>query len=91
MKDLGPLRYFLGIEVDQVPQGFFLSQNKYTLDLLQSYNMPGCKPLKLPLDPKLQLHCGTPLPKAEPYQRLFGKLIYLTITRPDIFLHCPCP
>lgn len=84
MKDLGPLRYFLGIEVDQVPQGLFLSQKKYTLDLLHSYNMHGCKPLKLPMDPKLQLHTGNPLPKAEPYQRLIGKLIYLTITRPDI-------
>ena len=59
MKDLGPLRYFLGIEVDHVPQGFFLSQKKYTLDPLQSYNMQGCKPLKLPMDPKLHLHHGT--------------------------------
>ncbi|CAO2827937.1 unnamed protein product [Amaranthus hypochondriacus] len=60
--------------------------------------MQVCKPLKLPMDPKLHLHYGTPLPKAEPYQRLIGKLIYLTITRPDIsytvhvlskFMHSP--
>lgn len=98
MKDLGPIRYILGIEVDQVPQGFFLSQKKYTLDLLQSYNMQSCKPLKLPMDPKLQLNSGKPLPKVESYQRLIGKLIYLTITRPHIsytvhvlsqFMHSP--
>ena len=46
--------------------------------------MQSCKPLRLLMDPKLQLNSGIPLPKAEPYQRLIGKLIYLTITRPDI-------
>jgi hypothetical protein len=29
MSDLGPLRYFLGIEVSSTPQGFYLSQEKY--------------------------------------------------------------
>jgi hypothetical protein len=34
MSDLGPLRYFLGIEISCMPEGFFLSQEKYILDLL---------------------------------------------------------
>ena len=34
MKDLGPLKYFLGIEVSQSDKGIFLSQRKYVLDLL---------------------------------------------------------
>jgi hypothetical protein len=29
MSDLGPLRYFLGIEISSTPEGFFLSQEKY--------------------------------------------------------------
>ena len=71
---------------------------RYTLNLLASYNMQTCKPLKLPMNVNLQLRTDTPLPKAEPYQRLIGKLIYLTITRPDIaytlhvlskFMHSP--
>ena len=33
MKDLGSLKYFLGIEVLRSKQGIFLSQQKYTLDL----------------------------------------------------------
>jgi hypothetical protein len=33
MSDLGPLRYFLGIEISTL-EGFFLSQEKYIQDLL---------------------------------------------------------
>lgn len=87
MKDMGGIRYFLGIEVDHTPQEYFLSQRKYTLDLLKEYGLDKCKPLRLPMDThlKLQLGFGDPLPNPEPYQRLVGKLIYLTISRPDIF------
>jgi hypothetical protein len=34
VKDMGPLKYFLGIEVERTSQGFFLSQRKYTTDVL---------------------------------------------------------
>lgn len=39
MKDLGELRYFLGIEVDRSHQGIFLSQKKYINDLITQYGM----------------------------------------------------
>lgn len=86
MKDLGDLRYFLGIEVDRTEHGIFLSQRKYVTDLLREYNLLHCRPLKLPMDTHLKLlaNSGDPLPHPEDYQRLVGKLIYLTITRQDI-------
>lgn len=78
MKDMGILRYFLGIQVDHCNQGLFLSQKKYVQDLLTEYGMDNSKPVKLPMDnhTKLSSHTGTPLSHFEPYQKLVGKLIY---------------
>ncbi|XP_048501622.1 uncharacterized mitochondrial protein AtMg00810-like [Beta vulgaris subsp. vulgaris] len=100
MKDMGELRYFLGIEVDGSSQGIFLSQRKYVQDMLEEYKLTQCRPLKLPMDTHVKLlsTSGEPLTQPETYQRLIGKLIYLTLTRPDIaytvhvlsqFMHSP--
>ncbi|RVX05106.1 Retrovirus-related Pol polyprotein from transposon RE1 [Vitis vinifera] len=50
MKDLGPLKYFLGIEVSRSSEGIFLSQRKYALDLLQETKMSGCQPVNTPIE-----------------------------------------
>ncbi|KAB2632525.1 hypothetical protein D8674_028772 [Pyrus ussuriensis x Pyrus communis] len=99
IKDLGVLRYFLGIEMATSHKGFFLNQRKYVLDLLKEANMSDAKPVPTPLDIKLKVGLeGQSLPNISYYQRLVGKLIYLTITRPDItytvsivsqFMHSP--
>lgn len=34
INNLGPLKYFLGIEIACSPKGFVISQRKYTLDIL---------------------------------------------------------
>lgn len=85
IKDLGVLKYFLGIEMATSHKGLFLNQRKYVIDLLKEANMSNAKPAITPLDSKLKLSLeGTPLTNISYYQRLVGKLIYLTITRPDI-------
>jgi hypothetical protein len=43
IKDLGSLKYFLGIEVAKSKHGIFMSQRKYILDLLKETGMLGCK------------------------------------------------
>jgi hypothetical protein len=45
MKDLGELRYFLGIEVIQSPKGIWLLQRQYALNKLYEYGMTSCKPI----------------------------------------------
>ena len=50
MKDLGELRYFLGIEVICTNEGIWLSQRQYALDMLTKYGMAKCKPITMPLD-----------------------------------------
>ncbi|WVZ69160.1 hypothetical protein U9M48_017995 [Paspalum notatum var. saurae] len=85
VKDLGQLRYFLGIEVSRGRKAIFLSQRKYVLDLLQETIMIGCRPATTPIDQNHRLirDSGKPVDR-KCYQRLVGKLIYLSHTRPDI-------
>ncbi|CAA7044030.1 unnamed protein product [Microthlaspi erraticum] len=86
MKDLGKLKYFLGIEVARNADGFFLSQRKYALDILAESGLLASKPALTPmeLNHKLSLATGEPLADPQRYRRLVGRLIYLTFTRPEL-------
>lgn len=85
IKDLGQLRYFLGIKVARSMKGICVSQQKYALDLLTETDITVCKPIATSNDAN---HCftadvGDRLIDASKYQRLVDPL-YLTITRLDI-------
>ncbi|GJR54518.1 uncharacterized mitochondrial protein-like protein [Tanacetum coccineum] len=86
VKDLGPLKYFLGIEVAKTSDGLVLSHRKYTLDILKDSGKLGCKPSSFPIEQGLKLDKGENEPSidASPYRRLIGWLLYLQATRPDI-------
>ncbi|XP_042067375.1 uncharacterized mitochondrial protein AtMg00810-like [Salvia splendens] len=100
MKDLGLLKYFLGIEVLRSKRRIFINQRKYILDLLAEIGMIDCKPADAPIvqNHGLQLKKGGRQADRGRYQRLVGKLIYLSHTKPDIayvvgvvsqFMHAP--
>ena len=86
MKDLGELRYFLGIEVIRTKEGIWLSQRQYALDMLSKYGMADCKPIAMPLDQNLKLRAdeGQVLEDVTMYRKIVGSLIYLTISQPDL-------
>jgi hypothetical protein len=86
LKDLGPLHYFLGIEVVRRPDGFFLHQKKYTHELLDHAGMLNCTPVSTPVDTKAKLSAtdGSPTPDASLYRSIVGALQYLTLTRPKL-------
>ena len=56
IKDLGQLRYFLGMEVARSHKGILVSQRKYTLDLLKERSMLGCKLAVTPMYPTSKIH-----------------------------------
>ncbi|XP_062119137.1 uncharacterized mitochondrial protein AtMg00810-like [Humulus lupulus] len=86
LKALGPLKYFLGFELARSTAGIFLSQRKYTLELLEDTGFLGSKPTKTPMDPKVKLHDETtqPLDNPSAFRQLIGRLLYLTHSRPNI-------
>lgn len=86
MKDLGQLNYFLGLEVHHQPQGIFLNQHKYILDLVRLAGLTGTTSVDTPMEinVKYRRDEGELLENPTLYRKLVGKLIYLTITRPDI-------
>ncbi|XP_030964237.1 uncharacterized protein LOC115985442 [Quercus lobata] len=86
LKDLGYLRYFLGLEVARSDQGIALCQRKFVLEVLNDARYLGCKPTRTPMDQNIKLikYEGEELKDPILYRRMIGRLLYLTITRLDI-------
>jgi histone deacetylase 1/2 len=102
LKDLGPLHYFLGVEVRAQGSGLLMSQQKYASDLLQRAGMLKCTPVSTPMASfdKLSATDGTLLSSEDSthYHSIVGGLPYLTMTRPNLsfavnkvcqYLHAP--
>ncbi|MCO5551967.1 hypothetical protein L7F22_005474 [Adiantum nelumboides] len=85
-KDLGELRYFLGLEVLVQQRAYGSLRDSMHLDMLFKYGMADCKPISMPLDvnTKLSAHDGDVLKDLTMYCRIVGSLIYLTIMRSDL-------
>ena len=86
MTDLGLMHYCLGIEVLQKPDYIFISQSKYTGEILKAFGMTECKSVGTPMEVELKLskEDASPLVDERLYQKLVGSLIFLCNTRPDI-------
>uniref|UniRef100_A0A3Q7JL35 Reverse transcriptase Ty1/copia-type domain-containing protein n=1 Tax=Solanum lycopersicum TaxID=4081 RepID=A0A3Q7JL35_SOLLC len=98
MKDLGELKYFLGIEFTRSAAGILMHQRKYTLELIAEVGLTAAKHAGTPIDINVKLtsklydehvnkeqeESDDPLVDQTAYQKIIGKLLYLNMTRPDI-------
>jgi hypothetical protein len=85
VKDMGDLHFFLGIDVKQTADEFYLSQERYAIDILERAGMSNCHPISTPIDCKGKLPAdGNSIIDAKSYRSLAGALQYLTVTRPDL-------
>ena len=100
IKSLGRMKYFLGIEITHSSNGIILSQHKYILDLLAKTSFTDCQPAKTPVEVNYRLTLKEDGQETNigNYQRLVGRSIYLSHTRPNIsyvvnilsqFMHSP--
>ena len=86
MKDLGKLRYFLGIDFKQEDGVVKMSQERYVSKILDRFGMQDCKARETPCEPKLEYtEDAEKMKDPRKYREAVGSLIYLsTCTRPDI-------
>jgi hypothetical protein len=86
MSNLGNLHLYLGVEAVHLPKGLFLTQCSYVHTILEEFDMLQCNPATIPLPKGLSLGDELQFDPVDKqfFQRLIGKLIYLTNTHPNI-------
>lgn len=89
MSDLGPVRQFLGLEIDRLPNGYLrLYQPHFILKVLQRFNIQDCNGVYTPMEAERRLvpaNENDKLVEQREYQSLVGSLMYIAVgTRPDL-------
>jgi hypothetical protein len=86
MSMMGELKFFLGFQIKQLKDGTFISQTKYTNDMLKKFDMNNAKPIKTPMPSNghLDLNEEGKSIDQKVYRSMSGSLLYLCASRPDI-------
>ncbi|GJR28606.1 retrovirus-related pol polyprotein from transposon TNT 1-94 [Tanacetum coccineum] len=93
MSMMGQMSFFLGLQVSQNPEGIFINQSKFALEILKKFRMDSCDPVDTPMVDRLKLDedpLGIPVDQTR-FRSMVGSLMYLTASRPDlVFAVCMC-
>ena len=92
MSMIGELIFFLGFQVKKMRERIFISQEKYTKDLLKRFNMDECKPNNTPIPSNghLDLDEGDKMVDQTLYRSMIGSLLYLPHLGLTSCLVCVC-
>nr|GEX22733.1 retrovirus-related Pol polyprotein from transposon TNT 1-94 [Tanacetum cinerariifolium] len=89
----GQMSFFLGLQVSQNPEGIFINQSKFSLEILNKFVMDSCDTVDTPMVDRLKLD-EDPLRISVDQTRfrsMVGFLMYLTASKPDlVFVICMC-
>ena len=89
---MGELKFFLEFQIKQLKDVTFISQTKYTNDMLNKFNLDKAKPIKTPMTTNvhLDLDQGGKDVDQKVYRSMIRSLLYLCASRPDIMLSDVC-
>jgi hypothetical protein len=92
MSMMGELKFFLGFQIKQLKEGTFISQTKYTHDMLKKFDMANATPIKTPMPTNghLDLNDEGKSIDTKVYRFMIGSLIYLCALGPILCLVCAC-
>ncbi|GJY71310.1 putative ribonuclease H-like domain-containing protein [Tanacetum coccineum] len=86
MSAMGELIFFLGLQVQQRPDGIFIGQDKYVQEILKKFDLESVRTATTPYEapkPKSKNEPDNPV-NVHLYRSMIGSLMYLTASRPDI-------
>ncbi|GJS38892.1 retrovirus-related pol polyprotein from transposon TNT 1-94 [Tanacetum coccineum] len=93
MSMMGQMSFFLELQVSQSPEGIFINQSKFALEILKKFGMDSCDHVDTPMVDQLKLDedpLGIPVDQTR-FRSMVGSLMYLTASRPDlVFAVCMC-
>ncbi|GJZ32664.1 putative ribonuclease H-like domain-containing protein [Tanacetum coccineum] len=84
---MGEMNFFLGLQVKQLPNGIFISQDRYVKDKLTKFDMESVRTATTPYEAaktKLKDEISDPPVNVHLYRSMIDSLMYLTASRPDI-------
>ena len=83
---IGELNHFLGLQIHEQESGIFLSQSKYTRNIVKKFGLESTSSIRTPMSPNVKLTIDL-LGKSVDlslYRSMIGSLLYLTASKSDI-------
>ncbi|KAK6125405.1 hypothetical protein DH2020_040832 [Rehmannia glutinosa] len=93
MSMMGKLNFFLGLQIKQSQEGIYISQSKYTKELLKKFGIEEGRTVTTPMATNIKIDTdekGKSVDQTK-YRGMIGSLLYLTASGPDIlYVVCIC-